>query len=98
MLFYALGPLGRVFRAHWDISISYATLTGIWWYWLADGTTITTNRYGLSWSISTEGFFYLVYAVGLYRIARIRSLRLCAGATIGFHSSRHLPVQLDLSG
>jgi peptidoglycan/LPS O-acetylase OafA/YrhL len=84
LLFYSLGPLGRVFRAHWDIGISYATLTGSWWYWLADGTTITTNRYGLSWSISTEVFFYLIYALGLYRIERIRSLRLCAGATIGF--------------
>ena len=84
LLFYCLGSLGRVFRAHWDIGISYATLTGSWWYWTADGTTITTNRYGLSWSISTEVFFYLVYALGLYRIERIRRVRHCAAAALGF--------------
>jgi peptidoglycan/LPS O-acetylase OafA/YrhL len=33
---------------------------------------------GLTWSLSTEWFFYLVYALCLYQIVRIRSVRVCA--------------------
>jgi peptidoglycan/LPS O-acetylase OafA/YrhL len=77
LLFYLLGKLGRVFYAHPGIGLSFATLTGTWWYWVAEGQSLAGQRYHISWSISTEMFFYLVYALVLYRVAAISSIRRC---------------------
>lgn len=77
LLFYLLGQLGRMFFAHPGIGLSFATLTGTWWYWVADGVPLAGQRYHISWSISTEMFFYLVYALVLYRVAAISSIRRC---------------------
>jgi peptidoglycan/LPS O-acetylase OafA/YrhL len=84
LCFYALGHLGRLFYAHPGIALSYASLTGSWWYWAVDGRSMVQERYGISWSISTEMFFYVVYALGLFLMARIKSMRLCAAALAGF--------------
>jgi peptidoglycan/LPS O-acetylase OafA/YrhL len=84
LCFYALGHLGRLFYAHPGIAVSYASLTGSWWYWVVDGHAMVEERYGISWSISTEVFFYVVYALGLFLIARIRTVRLCAATLVGF--------------
>jgi len=78
LLFYLLGKLGRVFYAHPGIGLSFASLTGTWWYWLADGEPLASQRYHISWSISTEMFFYLVYALVLYRVASLTGIRRCA--------------------
>jgi peptidoglycan/LPS O-acetylase OafA/YrhL len=78
LLFYLLGKLGRMFYAHPGIGLSFATLTGTWWYWVADGQSLAGQRYHISWSISTEMFFYLIYALGLYRIAALSGARRCA--------------------
>lgn len=78
LLFYLLGKLGRVFYAHPGIGLSFASLTGTWWYWVADGVPLAGQRYHISWSISTEMFFYLVYALVLYRVAALSSIRRCA--------------------
>ena len=80
LLLYLPGRLGRDFYAHPEIGLSYVSLTGSWWYWIIDGHAITQERYGVSWSISTEVFFYLVYALGLFNIARIESIRRCTAA------------------
>src|SRR5262249_15045751 len=77
LLFYLLGQLGRVFYAHPGIGLSFATLTGTWWYWVIDGQSLAGQRYHISWSISTEMFFYLIYALALYRIAALSSIRRC---------------------
>jgi peptidoglycan/LPS O-acetylase OafA/YrhL len=78
LLFYLLGKLGRMFYAHPGIGLSFASLTGTWWYWVADGVPLAGQRYHISWSISTEMFFYLLYALGIYRIAALTNLRRCA--------------------
>ena len=78
LLFYLLGKLGRMFYAHPGIGLSFASLTGTWWYWVADGEALAGQRYHISWSISTEMFFYLVYALVLYRVAALASARRCA--------------------
>ena len=83
LLFYLLWRLGPLFYAHPWIGLSYGSLTGSWWYWTIDGQAMPQLHYGISWSISTEVFFYLVYALGLYRIDRIASARLCAAALAG---------------
>jgi hypothetical protein len=83
LLFYMLGRLGRMFYAHPEIGLSYASLTGSWWYWVVDGMAMPKQRYGVSLSISTEVFFYAVYALGLFRFAAIESVRLCAAALVG---------------
>jgi peptidoglycan/LPS O-acetylase OafA/YrhL len=84
LLLYVAWRLGKLFYAHPGIGLSYATLTGSWWYWTVDGVSLAGGPYGDSWSISTEIFFYIVYALGLYRIARVRSIRHCAAAMAGF--------------
>jgi peptidoglycan/LPS O-acetylase OafA/YrhL len=78
LLFYVLGRLGRMFYAHPGIGLSFASLTGTWWYWVVDGESLAGQRYHISWSISTEVFFYLVYALGLYHIAALGGVRRCA--------------------
>src|SRR5215470_14140125 len=78
LLFYLLGKLGRMFYAHPGIGLSFMSLTGTWWYWVADGVPLAGQRYHISWSISTEMFFYLIYAVGLYRVAALTDVRRCA--------------------
>jgi peptidoglycan/LPS O-acetylase OafA/YrhL len=75
LLVYMVGKLGRMFYAHPGIGLSFATLTGTWWYWVADGEALAGHRYHISWSISTEMFFYVVYALILYRIAALSSAR-----------------------
>jgi peptidoglycan/LPS O-acetylase OafA/YrhL len=78
LLFYLLGKLGRMFYAHPGVGLSFATLTGTWWYWVVDGEALAGQRYHISWSIATEMFFYLVYALVLYRVAALSSARRCA--------------------
>jgi peptidoglycan/LPS O-acetylase OafA/YrhL len=75
LLFYLLGKLGRMFYAHPGIGLSFASLTGTWWYWVADGESLAGQRYHISWSISTEMFFYLVYVVILFRLVALTSVR-----------------------
>jgi peptidoglycan/LPS O-acetylase OafA/YrhL len=67
-----------MFYAHPGIGLSFASLTGTWWYWVVDGESLAGQRYHISWSISTEVFFYLIYALGLYRIAALGGVRRCA--------------------
>jgi peptidoglycan/LPS O-acetylase OafA/YrhL len=77
LLFYLLGKLGRMFYAHPGIGLSFASLTGTWWYWVADGVPMAGQRYHISWSISTEMFFYVFYALALYRVVALASARRC---------------------
>jgi peptidoglycan/LPS O-acetylase OafA/YrhL len=78
LLVYLVGKLGRMFYAHPGIGLSFASLTGTWWYWVADGEALAGHRYHISWSISTEMFFYVVYALVLYRVVALASARRCA--------------------
>jgi peptidoglycan/LPS O-acetylase OafA/YrhL len=60
------------------------TMTGSWWYWHIDGTTLIELPYGLSWSVSTEVFFYVVYAAVLHRLAGLRTLAGSIAALVAF--------------
>jgi peptidoglycan/LPS O-acetylase OafA/YrhL len=71
LLFSSLGK--ALSNSPW-ILLSYATMTASWWYWHIDGITLIQLPYGLSWSVSTEVFFYVVYAAVLYRISALRNL------------------------
>jgi peptidoglycan/LPS O-acetylase OafA/YrhL len=71
---YLFEGLNSTVVRHAGIAISYMTLTGTWWYWQIDGHGYASLPFGISWSIPTECFFYVCYALALYRIGRIRSL------------------------
>ncbi len=85
LLYWLLfSPLGKVLGdSPWTL-LSYATMTASWWYWHIDGVSFIELPYGLSWSISTEVFFYLVYAAVLYRLSALRSLAGAVAALVSF--------------
>jgi peptidoglycan/LPS O-acetylase OafA/YrhL len=75
LLYHLLfSSLGKVLSDSPWILLSYATMTASWWYWHIDGITLIELPYGLSWSVSTEVFFYAVYALVLHRISALRNL------------------------
>jgi peptidoglycan/LPS O-acetylase OafA/YrhL len=82
LLVYLVGKLGRMFYAHPGIGLSFASLTGTWWYWVVDGESLAGQRYHISWSISTEMFFYVVYALVLYRVVALAGARRCAALLV----------------
>jgi peptidoglycan/LPS O-acetylase OafA/YrhL len=53
----------------------YATLTQTWDYHVYDGRNIVSWLFPLSWSISTEVFFYLAYVPTVYVVLRIKGAR-----------------------
>ena len=61
-----------------------------WWPFTVDGHPLLSWHYHISWSVSTELFFYFAYALFLYRIARIHSLRLCLGTLAAFCAASYL--------
>ena len=55
--------------------LAYLGAFWTWWPFLIDGHP--AGFFYVSWSVSTEIFFYVCYALLLYRIARISSARTC---------------------
>jgi peptidoglycan/LPS O-acetylase OafA/YrhL len=55
--------------------MGYLLMCWTWWPALADGHPV--GYFFVSWSVATETFFYVCYALFLYRIAGIRSVRAC---------------------
>ena len=85
LLYHLLfSPLGKILNDSPWILLSYATMTASWWYWHIDGTTLIELPYGLSWSVSTEVFFYVVYAVVLHRLSGLRTLAGSVAALVAF--------------
>jgi peptidoglycan/LPS O-acetylase OafA/YrhL len=85
LLYHLLfSPLGTILNDSPWILLSYATMTASWWYWHIDGTTLIELPYGLSWSVSTEVFFYVVYAVVLHRLSGLRTLAGSVAALVAF--------------
>jgi peptidoglycan/LPS O-acetylase OafA/YrhL len=62
--------------------IAYLLMGWTWWPFEIDGHT--AGFFYISWSVSTETFFYLCYALFLYRIAAIRSARTCLRILVVF--------------
>jgi peptidoglycan/LPS O-acetylase OafA/YrhL len=54
---------------------AYVSATTTWYPFSIDGKILGQWHYGISWSVATEFFFYVCYALFLYRLGRIRSLR-----------------------
>jgi peptidoglycan/LPS O-acetylase OafA/YrhL len=81
LLFSSLGK--TLSESPW-ILLSYATMTASWWYWHVDGVSLIELPFGLSWSISTEVFFYVAYAAVLYRISALRTLGAAIVAFVAF--------------
>jgi peptidoglycan/LPS O-acetylase OafA/YrhL len=48
------------------ILIYYLTLTQSWWYVVYGGKSLINWMFGVSWSISTEMYFYAVYAAAVF--------------------------------
>lgn len=77
-------PQGHSFGHLRNISAFLAYLAACWTWWPFRVDDHPAGFFYVSWSVSTEIFFYLVYALLLYRIAAIRSVRLCLIMLISF--------------
>ncbi len=77
--FLVFTPMGTMAASAKTLPILSAYLSACWTWWpfVIGGQPLTTWYYSISWSVSTEIFFYVCYAMLLYRIARLRSLQLC---------------------
>jgi peptidoglycan/LPS O-acetylase OafA/YrhL len=88
LLIYALcrTPMGPSLAHASNFPILLAYLLGCWTWWpfTVDGHTLLNWHYHIAWSVSTELFFYVAYALFLYRIARIRSFTTCVISLVGF--------------
>lgn len=82
MLFLAVSAMGAALVRPDGLPLLFAYLFGVttWLPVAIEGKLVSQWHYGISWSVSTELFFYLCYALFLYRIAMIRDLRLAVAA------------------
>lgn len=73
------GPMGPPLMTQAGLPVLLAYLTGTWtWFpFQVEGRQVIDWYYHISWSVSTELFFYVAYAAVFYRIARLRSFRTC---------------------
>jgi peptidoglycan/LPS O-acetylase OafA/YrhL len=88
LLAYSLirGPMGPALINAEGVPVlaSYLLACWTWWPFTLNGDLLLEWYFHISWSVSTEIFFYIVYALVLYRIARLTSLRGCLIALVGF--------------
>ena len=63
---------------------SYFLACWTWWPITLNGELLLEWYFHISWSVSTEIFFYVAYALVFYRLARLNSLRGCLIVLIGF--------------
>jgi len=85
MIYFMLRTAMGAMLAHPDnfpALLGYLFACWTWWPALADGKPVWF--YFISWSVSTEIFFYVCYALFLYRLAAIRSVRSCLWALVAF--------------
>jgi peptidoglycan/LPS O-acetylase OafA/YrhL len=71
-------------------SLAYVFGYWTWWPFTVDGHPLSNWHYHISWSVSTELFFYLAYALFLYRIGRIRRIGSCLGLLAAFCAASYL--------
>jgi peptidoglycan/LPS O-acetylase OafA/YrhL len=87
LLYYLLrSPMGSELAgpANVPIVVSYFLACWTWWPIMVDGHLLLNFHYHISWSVSTEIFFYICYALFFYRIALIRSVGRCLVALAAF--------------
>ena len=71
------GPAGHSFGHLRNVTAFLAYLAACWTWWPFLIDDHPAGFFYVSWSVSTEMFFYLAYALLLYRLAAIRSARSC---------------------
>ncbi len=87
LLYYLLRtPMGSELAgpANVPIVVSYFLACWTWWPIMVDGHLLLDFHYHISWSVSTEIFFYICYALFFYRIALIQSFGRCLIALVAF--------------
>jgi peptidoglycan/LPS O-acetylase OafA/YrhL len=88
LLAYSLirGPMGPALMNAEGVPVlaSYFLACWTWWPFTLNGDLLLEWYFHISWSVATEIFFYIVYALVLYRIAGLTSPRRCLIAVIGF--------------
>ena len=79
-------PMGSVFHHSGDMRLILAYLFACYtWVPLSvDGMSTTNWYYSIAWSVPTEIFFYVSYAVFFYRIFRIRNAKICFVSLVVF--------------
>jgi peptidoglycan/LPS O-acetylase OafA/YrhL len=72
-------PMGDALTHSPNLPALSAYLFAYWtWYpFLVDGRSVLDWYYHISWSVSTEIFFYICYALVFYRLAWVRSAKNC---------------------
>jgi len=101
--------VNRIYNV-WDRALEILaydlTLTQSWWYIIIEKQSIIYWLFPISWSISTEMFFYVAYVVTVFIILSLRgpgtamlaAIAFAIGATLMFIVSRHyLSELLNLS-
>ena len=82
--FLLRSPMGGTLARSHNFPVLFSYLAGCWTWWpgLVNGQPV--GYFYISWSVSTEIFFYVCYALFLYRLARIRTVKACLIALGGF--------------
>jgi peptidoglycan/LPS O-acetylase OafA/YrhL len=85
-------PMGPALLTPSGFPVLMAYVFGYWTWWpfTLNGNTLLEWYYHISWSVSTELFFYLCYALFFFRIARIRNFRACLVTLILFCLASYL--------
>jgi peptidoglycan/LPS O-acetylase OafA/YrhL len=84
--------MGGILAESSNLPVSLAYVFGYWTWWpfTVDGQPLLNWHYHISWSVSTELFFYLAYALFLYRIAGLRRIGLILGLIAAFCAASYL--------
>jgi peptidoglycan/LPS O-acetylase OafA/YrhL len=81
LLIYSVlrGPMGPPLMTSEGLPVLLAYLTGSWTWWphQIEGNQLLEWYYHISWSVSTEIFFYFSYAAVFFRISGLKSARSC---------------------
>jgi peptidoglycan/LPS O-acetylase OafA/YrhL len=85
-------PMGHSFAqaSNFPAFLAYGFACWTWFPFTVDDHPLLNWQYHISWSIATEMFFYLAYAVFFYRIARIRDLQFCIVLLTAFCMASYL--------
>jgi len=74
-------PFGDLYAR---IMLYYVTLTQSWWYVVYENKLLINWLFPLSWSISTEAYFYLAYVSTVFIILLLRGPLAALAAAVGF--------------
>jgi peptidoglycan/LPS O-acetylase OafA/YrhL len=77
-------PMGHSLAHPQNFPALFAYLAACWTWWPFTINGEPAGFFYISWSVSTEIFFYFAYALVLYRLANIRTVRTCFIALVVF--------------